>query len=200
MKRVCFDTGSNYFSDLHGLTLEPSEARCYFKNKEFEFHAATTFDSSSRKFKDFTDHKKLFDYLLRADEIITYNGRMCDLVVLEKLVGVEAMVNLWRKPHHDLRSWRGAFGLKNAVTRFLPDIAESFDSVETDRLAKIRNLYDGKFIAGHDGDFIAEKLANTYRDAKFTFALFRRYLASGDSECTFHNMSEPIFCSLIPDS
>jgi hypothetical protein len=200
MKRVCFDTGSSYFCNLHGLTLEPSEARCYFKDTNFSFHAATTFDSYSRKFKDFTDHKKLFAYLLQADEIITYNGRMCDLIVLEKLVGVEAMVNLWRKPHHDLSSWNDAFGLKNAVYRFLPDIAASFETVQIDRLAKIRNLYDGKFIEGHDGDFIAEKLANTYRDSKFTFALFRQYLKSGDSDRTFHDMSEPLFSSLIQGS
>jgi hypothetical protein len=104
MKRVCFDIGSNYFHNpLHGFMNEPAHAREYFKDKTFEFHAATAFDSSSRKFKDFTDHKKLFAYLLRADEIVTFNGRTCDFIVLEKLIGEESMADLWRKPHHDLR-------------------------------------------------------------------------------------------------
>lgn len=180
MKRVCFDIGSNYFHDpLQGFMNEPSQARCYFVDKTFKFYSATTFDSSSRQFKDFTDHKKLFAYLLRADEIITFNGRTCDLIVLENLVGVEAMGALWRKPHHDLRGWQGYHKLETAVSKFLPGIAASFESVQSDRFAKLRNALDKEFVAKH--------LANTYRDVKFTFALFTRYLASGDSECTFHD-------------
>ena len=180
MKRVCFDIGSSYFhNSLDGFMNEPSQARQYFEGKTFRFYAATTFDSSSRRFNDFTDHKRLFAYLLRADEIITFNGRTCDLIVLEKLVGVEAMKPLWHKPHHDLRGWQGYNSLRSAVSKFLPNIAASFETVQTERQAKIRNSFDSEFVAEH--------LANTYRDTKFTFALFERYLASGDSENTLRD-------------
>jgi len=180
MRRICFDTGSNYFHNtLHGFLNGPSDARWYFEDKTFSFYAATTFDSSSRRFRDFTDYQKLFAYLLKADEIITFNGRTCDLIVLENLVGTEAMKSLWQKPHHDLRGWQGYHSLKSAVSKFMPKAAASFDQVESDRFAELRSSLGSEFVAGH--------LANTYRDAKFTFALFRRYLASGDSEQTFHD-------------
>lgn len=180
MKRICFDTGSNYFyNSLNGFMNEPSQARWHFEDKTFKFYAATTFDSSSRRFKDFTDYRKLFAHLLKADEIITFNGRTCDLIVLERLIGVDAMKNLWQKPHHDLRGWQGYHSLKSAVSKFLPSTVGAFDQVESDRFARIRNSLDSEFVASH--------LANTYRDVKFTWALFRKYQASGDSEQTFRN-------------
>jgi hypothetical protein len=180
MKRVCFDIGSNYFyNGLYGFMNEPSQARCYFEDKTFKFYAATAFDSSSRRFRDFTDYKKLFAYLLKADEMITFNGRTCDFIVLERLVGTEAMRSLWKKPHHDLRGWGGEFKLASAVSEFLPNIKASFDTVQSNRLDQIRKSYGNEFIAEH--------LANTYRDTKFTWVLFQKYLASGSSEHTFHN-------------
>lgn len=180
MRQICFDIGSSYFHNpFDGYMDKPSQARWYFEDKTFRFHAATTFDSSSRRFKDFTDYKRLFEYLLKADEIITFNGRICDLIVLEKLIGIDAMKKIWQKPHHDLRGWQGYNSLKGAVSKFLPNVAASFDKVQSDRFAKIRNSLDSEFVAEH--------LANTYRDTKFTFALFRRYSASGDSEQTFHD-------------
>lgn len=116
---------------------------------------------------------------MEADEIITFNGRVCDFIVLEKLVGINAMKCLWQRPHHDLSGWQGYYSLNSAVSKFLPNIAASFDQVQSDRLVEILDSLDSQFIAGH--------LANTYRDVKFTFALFERYLASGDSEQTFND-------------
>jgi hypothetical protein len=157
----------------------PAQARDYFDSKTFKFHAATVYDSSNRKYKGFTDHNELFDYLLKADEIITFNGRICDLIVLEKLVGEESIRSLWRKPHHDLCGWRLEFRLKRAISNLLPDMAVSWETVKSERLAKICKSLDN--------DFVADHLADTYRDVKFTLALFRLYERSGDKEYTFQD-------------
>ncbi len=180
MKRICFDTSSNYFhSPFDGFLNDPDGARTYFQNQSFKFHAATTFDSSSRKFRDFTDYRKLFEYVMKADELITFNGRICDFIVLEKLVGAEDSKRLWEKPHYDLCGWRNYYSLESAVRGLLPKrIAESFEQFESDRLSKIKSVYN---------EFHARRLANTYRDAKFTFALFRQYLKSGDTDRTFRD-------------
>jgi hypothetical protein len=180
MRRVCLDTASNYFHNrLSGFLNTPAQARAHFNDKTFTFHAATTFDSSSRKYRGFTDYKELFGYLLKADEIITFNGRTCDLIVLENLIGEGPMRSLWQKPHHDLRGWRMNFSLKGAASDLLPDMKASWDTVKSERLAKIRKSSDNDFVANH--------LADTYRDVRFTLALFCLYEKSGDKEYTFHD-------------
>ena len=181
MKRICFDIGSSYWHSLtSGVALnEPSEARAFFEGRTFRFHAATAFDSSARKYRHFTDHKKLFDFLLRADEIVTYNGRVCDFIVLESLVGEKEMAGLWRKPHHDMIRWSFVHKvcLKKASEKLLPRMFPSWDAVKDERLARIRELYSNEFVADH--------LADSYRDTKFTYALFHLYEKSGDTGNTF---------------
>ena len=181
MRRVCFDTGSDYYWDgRRGFLNEPSQARACFKDRKFKFYAATTFDSHIRRFTDFTDPQSLLSHLQSADEIVTFNGRTCDLIVLESVLGREAMDVIWRKPHHDLRGWK-AFSLKDSVGSQLPrDVASSFEEVENQRRHKTKKSCDNEFISG--------KLGNTYRDTRFTYALFLKYLKSGSSEYTFHDL------------
>jgi hypothetical protein len=180
MRRICFDIASNYFHDgKDGFLNGPSDARAYFRDRTFRFDAATVVDSANRTARDFTNYAELLDCLVSADEIISFNGRTSDLIVLEKLVGEEAMRMLWVKPHHDLRGWRNWFKLEIACSNLLPGIAASFNELEAERLTELRN--------SHKSDFIAERLANTYRDAKVTLELFDLYLISGDSSRTFRD-------------
>ena len=109
MRRICFDIGSSYYRG-YGWLEGPEESRGYFKGTTFRFHAATAFDDANQIYRNFTDSNELFDYLVEADEIITFNGRKCDLIVLEHLIGEDAVKALWRKPHHDLSGWRGYWG------------------------------------------------------------------------------------------
>jgi len=181
MRRICFDIASNYFHSLmSGVALnEPSEAREFFENRTFRFHAATAFDSKARKYFHFTDSKKLFAFLLKADEIITYNGRICDFIVLEKMIGERQMMGLWQKPHHDLICWRFVHKvtLKKASEELLPNLFPKWDVAKEERLFDIKDRYQNEFIEGH--------LAETYRDVKFTYALFRLYEKSKETGNTF---------------
>jgi len=160
---------------------EPWEARVGFEGHTFRFHAATAFDSTARNYRHFTDYKKLFEFLLRADEIVTFNGRVCDLIVLEKLIGEKEMASIWRKPHHDMVRWRFdvKVGLRKASEELLPKMFPSWESAKDKRLEKIKDRYRNEFIADH--------LADTYRDTKFTYALFHLYEKSGDTQNTFHD-------------
>jgi hypothetical protein len=111
--------------------------------------------------------------------MITFNGRKCDLIVLEHLVGEEAVRSLWRKPHHDLSGWRGYWGLRGSVTAHLPALAPTFEAVRIERRSTLDNSHEG---------FYANHLADAYRDVQFTYALFKAYLASGEADRTFRDL------------
>jgi hypothetical protein len=188
-RRVCFDIACSFYANKMWLE-GPNDARAYFldfmeRGKRFNFWAATVFDDSNRQYTDFTDYNDLFVYLTEADEIITFNGRKYDLVVLEHLVGEEPAKTLWAKPHHDLTGWRGCWKLEEAAKSLSPDLALRFESAIAERRAELGGL---------DADNrILDDLAGTYRDAMFTYALFTEYLRSGDSDRTFSDLG-----SLMP--
>jgi hypothetical protein len=189
-RRICFDIACSYWP-ASGWRKEPNEARSRFldfvdkANKPLRFWAATTFDDSNGQYKDFIDHKDLFAYLVDADEMITFNGRVYDLVVLENLVGEEPAKALWGKPHYDLAGWHIEWGLKRATEYFLPDLASSFESTFTERRAELG--------APDADDRRLNDLAGTYRDVKFTYALFEKYLKSGDTDRPVYDLE-----SLMP--
>lgn len=118
----------------------------------------------------------LLSYLLMADEIISFNGRTYDLISLEKLLGSELVQPIWNKVHHDLKGWREQ-GLKNSIRVAEPHLYPIFESTFENRFAELHS--SGKT------DFISHHLANTYRDTKFTYELFLKYLESKDFEFTF---------------
>lgn len=176
-RRICFDISCSLFHPkTHGYLNTPDQARDYFREQNPQFWGATAFDSTTRKFRDFTDCRKLYDFISGADEIITFNGRVYDFIAIEKLTGAETMQGIWRKPHHDIVGWRLSGSLENAVKEMLPKLAPSFESAQTERFEKIRSRFE---------ENTARALANTYRDTKFTYALFRLYESSGECGRTF---------------
>jgi hypothetical protein len=188
--RVCFDIACSFYAGKMWLE-GPNDARAYFldfmeRGKRFNFWAATVFDDSNRQYTDFIDHNGLFGFLVNADEIITFNGRKYDLVVLEHLVGEQPAKTLWAKPHHDLTGWRNCWKLPDAAENILPDLALRFESTVTERRAELGTPDDVR-------DRTLNDLASTYRDVMFTYALFTEYLKSGDSDRTFSDLG-----SLMP--
>ena len=115
MNQVCLDIASSYYWDgRRGWLNDPEDARVNFQGESFRFHAATVFENTTGKHFDFTDHRELYDFLIEADEFVTFNGRTCDLIVLESLIGENNSAKLWKKIHHDLKGWRGNWSLRNA--------------------------------------------------------------------------------------
>ncbi|MGC2162765.1 MAG: hypothetical protein WA634_12700 [Silvibacterium sp.] len=189
VRRVCFDIQSDFFIRPLALPLDddPNEARWYLKTQwrsrrkgTCKFQAASAFDDSNQQYMDFTDCNRFFAYLLNADEIITFNGRKYDFVVLENVVGEEAAKALWARPHHDLWKWEDyPRRLEEAVAHFLPQLKPRFEDVRTERRAELGPL--------DSEDALLNWLAGTYRDVFFTYKLFLKYLESGDSGRTFCN-------------
>ena len=178
-RRMCFDTASNWFLRLGWLD-GPDAAREYFRTRPLKFHAATVFDEADRQFHDFTNSNDLFAFLCAADEIITFNGRKCDLIVLEHAIGADEVGALWRKPHHDLTGWQHNWSLTASVQAILPERASGFKAMRHSRREALR--------ATDHTDFHADHLAGTYRDTAFTYALFEAYRARGGSDRTFRDL------------
>lgn len=177
MTRACFDTASNYYNgNFRPYLNTPEQARERFSGKSFTFHAATAFLYETGECFDFTNHEDLFAFLIEADEIVTFNGRTCDLIMLESLIGEGSLKELWEKPHHDLKGWK-AHSLKESIFWAIPELKQSYDvSYYEARYAELSSIKN---------DFIRHHLAETYRDAKSTLELFRLYLTSGDTDYSF---------------
>jgi hypothetical protein len=177
MKRVCFDTASDYYNgNFRPYLNTPEQARERFSGKSFTFHAATAFLAETDECFDFTNHGDLFAFLIEADEIVTFNGRTCDLIMLESLIGEDSFKKLWEKPHHDLKGWK-AHSLKESIFWSIPELKQSYDGLYYEaRHAQLSSI---------KSDFIRGHLAGTYRDAKSTLELFRLYVASGDTDFSF---------------
>jgi hypothetical protein len=178
IRRVCFDSSSSFYNPLGPWLTTAADARERFAGKSLRFHCATAFVYPQKRYVDFTDHNALFKCLVEADEIVTFNGRISDLIVLESNITEDKARLLWQKPHHDLQGWQNCASLKDAATELLPKLAPYFDTVLEKRFAKLAARYD---------EFMSPRLADTYRDAKFTHHLFDLYLASGDTSHTFIN-------------
>lgn len=175
MRTVCFDTASDYYhNSLLGYLNSPRQAREQFRGKSFKFYGATAFVHETDQSSDFQSYKDLFDFLIEADEIVTFNGRTCDLIVLESLIGEDVFEKIWTKRHHDLKGWR-AQSLDLSVGS-IPELKRSYDSLYESRYAE-RGVISNEFIRHH--------LAGTHRDSKCTLELYRLYLANGDRSCTF---------------
>lgn len=181
MKRVSFDTSSNLFHSSGGVYLDtPDEARKCFGSREILFHAASAFVIGEAAVHQFLEPRAFCDFLCQADELISYNGRVWDLRVMENVLGYVAMTDICCKPHHDLMGWRTSSGLKKAVETVLAISPSVFEEVQSDR----NQILSAE---GKVDQFQASHLANTYRDAKFTALLWDRYSLSGDTHRTFYN-------------
>ena len=179
MRRICFDIACSLYRDYTDPFLnEPANARSFFENQDAKFHAATAFDEAEQNYRDFTDPQELFNFLVGADEIITFNGRVYDLILLEMVLGKTVLSELWKIAHHDLWKWRGFGGLHATIQYVFPSLAKSFESEFADRLDTLFALEPS----------LANHLANTYRDTKFTYLLYREYAASGESSNTFRDV------------
>jgi len=114
--------------------------------------------------------------LVLADEIVTFNGRTCDLIVLEKLLTPEESEKLWHKTHHDLKGWLDQ-SLEGSATRYSCNLAVAYRRLREQRLADLE-------MSTAYTDFQRQALAGTYRDALVTSELVLAYLNSNNREFT----------------
>lgn len=171
---ICFDISCSLFHDLRrGYLNTPVQARAAFAGQTCRFKAATAFSYRTKRFRDFTAASDLLRHLLAATEIVTFNGQTYDLIALEKLFGEDAVLPLWRLPHHDLKGWKGQ-SLADSINAALPDLKAAFDIGEDQRRQELGLKYE-----------TYRELAGTHRDTKFTCRLFDEYVRSRETRFTF---------------
>lgn len=180
IRRMCFDTESSWFWDPRWGWLETESARSCFQDKSLQFNCAVVHDTARGRYLEFgpQDAPRLLATLAKADELVTYNGLVCDMIVLEHVCGADQVANsLWRIPHTDLCGWRGIYGLGALVKRVLPNRLDAFAHGED---------YEQRRLAARDGEsHVVWKMPKCKNDVRFTLAAFRTYLKSGDTERTF---------------
>jgi hypothetical protein len=100
MKRLCFDTESNYFKSPTSGIGEPAAHREYFRSlgKRFRFDCGVVYDAESNIYLEFKrdEAAALVEVLTTADELISHSGRRADFIVLEYSLGKERVGPLWK--------------------------------------------------------------------------------------------------------
>src|SRR5262245_11335909 len=107
-QRLCFDTESNGRWPYDWPWGDIAYRRAEIHSWKSRFDAGVVYDQSKRSYQAFgTDQiDDLVTYLATADELVSFNGRRWDLLILENLCGRERIrKELWSKPHHDLHGW-----------------------------------------------------------------------------------------------
>ena len=91
MKRLCFDTESNYFKRPGTAIGRPEDHIEHFRGRNFRFDCAVVYDESSDSFHEFDNSQaaELVTILASATELVSHSGRWVDLMVLEHACGEE---------------------------------------------------------------------------------------------------------------
>jgi hypothetical protein len=83
--------------------------REYFRDRTVRFHCGVIYDAIRRRYHTFRpdEASKMVEMLSQADELISFNGKRWDLLMLEKQVGRDCVDrSLRRIHHHDLSGWQ----------------------------------------------------------------------------------------------
>lgn len=158
MKRLCFDI------EVIGTKWGP-------------FKCAVVFDEQSGTYREFNDQElgELVSVLLSADELITYNGKRFDLIIIERDCENGSASALWNIKHHDL--WEiYSGGLDNMADKYISEILPPLTREWNVRHERARERPPGATEwrpRGHVWDEISDKLADATYDVKRTYALFK---------------------------
>jgi len=168
MKRLCFDTESDYFKPPTSAVGSIDYHRAYLRDKQLRFDCAVVYDEETGKYHEFNDQQanELVTMLAEADELISHSGTRVDLIVLEHVCGQDNIAPLFWISHHDLFDIHNWSSLDSLARQYLPG----------DRLAALQHDFDTRWkqvctLTDHES-FIAGKLAKARFDVERTYAVF----------------------------
>ncbi len=178
VKRLCFDTESNYWKPAGSSVGTPEEHREYLRDRKIRFDCAVVYDAQSRRYRSFTSEQldHLVELLASADELVSHSGRRVDLIVLEHLCGEERVAPLWSIPHHDL--------LEVFCLHSVASLAQTF--VYEERLSEMERAYrrrlawvDRKWPVVNEWrsqeNFIGQRMAKARFDVERIWAVYREH-------------------------
>jgi hypothetical protein len=171
IRRMCFDTENGAFlSPVYGFGTEDG-IREYFRDRSVRFDCGVVYDVLRRRYCAFREAGKMVAMLSRADELISFNGKRWDFIMLEKQVGPDCVDrSLRRIHHHDLLGWQGRYELRALARSVMP-------KEEMERLDDYQQ-YDGHYNGLGFGEFLSGRLSKCRCDVQLTYAVFRRYEAA----------------------
>jgi len=180
VRRLCFDTESNYFKRGDTGVGDPDAHREFFRQRgeKFAFHCAVVYDSRSGKFREFRREKAeaLVTLLGSADELVSHSGRRVDLLVLEHACGEDRIAPLWRLRHHDLFDIFDWQSLNALAKRFVPDRLVAWELAYERRVSRAERRWPTKNDWASNELFIAQKLAKARFDVEKTWGVFEAYV------------------------
>ncbi len=94
MKRVSFDLASGTRFPKYDFRNTPADARLLVPDEQIVFQAGTAWLDDPEKGIDFFDACAFAAFLANADEIISFNGRVYDLILLERLIDPDVALRI----------------------------------------------------------------------------------------------------------
>jgi len=184
MKRLCFDTESNYFkSDLsvgsiqyHRECMENWLAR----GNRIRFDCAVIYDEQTERHYEFRGNQAddLVEMLAGADELISHSGQRHDLVILEHVSGTDRIAPLWRITHHDLFDIFNWSSLDDLANKLISEHRlRDFKAARDRHVEKAGERFPEERRNFRPPDYFVEcRLAKARFDVDRTYAVFRAYL------------------------
>lgn len=174
MKRLCFDTESNYFMRPGTGVGTPEAHREHWRGRNLRFDCGVVFDEETGHYHEFGNNRafELLELLASADELITHSGLRVDLIVLDHACGEDRVAPLWQIEHHDLMEICSMTSLDDLARQFIPDQSQLMHKEYKLRIepldieCKLKNWSDEK-------NFIATKIAKARYDVERTYAVFQ---------------------------
>jgi hypothetical protein len=186
LRRLCFDIESDRYWSLAWGWGTVQERRSIIRDWKVRFDAGVVYDASTGRYRAFDAGRldEFVTYLATADELVSFNGRRWDLLLLENLSG-EGKIReaLWSKPHHDLHGWKGRYEKDDLAKTVLPPAAHALD----DKWTKWHPKLLGKEPTRFDRP---DKVKKGWMDVSLTCEVFRLYLAEGDGTCSYRPDNE----------
>jgi hypothetical protein len=182
LKRLCFDTESNYYKDPRSGTgdIEAHKALMLdtVTRTPLRFDCAVVFDEETGQHHEFggSQAADAVALLATADELISHSGLRHDLLILEHLCGVDALAVIWTIPHHDLFDLHNWSSLKNLALQYIPQRYAALGRAWSERHASADKLYPptpwGQGQWRSDENFLITRLAKARFDVDCTYAVF----------------------------
>lgn len=180
MRRLCFDTESNYVksatSPVGDLDYHREWINNFTRTRKIRWDCAVVYDEAEQEYREFGSQQtdELVIFLATADELISHSGQRHDLLILENILGVERVRPLLQVRHHDLFDICHWNNLEELTRRYVPERVLELKRNDAARLSDI----DARFPLTRWGSTDRWRSDENFLEGKFAKARF-------DVECTY---------------
>ena len=174
MKRLCFDTESNYFKHQLGIGDIEYHRQCmrdFLLTQKIRFDCGVVYDEANDCYHEFrdTESSSLVALLETADELISHSGTRHDILLLEQICGTNRVSVLWSIPHRDLLDVGNWASLDNLARQHIPQLLPAMEKAKRARQEEANQRWPRT----SQENFVKSKLVKARFDVERTYAIFR---------------------------